>query len=90
MSRHTIAKLYCYQCQHGFPLNMTMPITEIRCPYCNEKVDSDMVEKIRDAFGVVHDLNLDFADNHVTSDQPQFSLDVISDEIHLPLDDIDD
>lgn len=90
MAEMTLAQLKCHQCNHTFSLNMYRPISEIRCPYCDEEVSSSMINRIREAWGYVADLNRDFDKYNAESDESRFSLNVFTDEVHLSFEDIDD
>lgn len=89
MAKLTIAELHCFQCGKNFPLNMYKPISSITCPYCNTDMDETMIEKVRNAWGYVADLNQDFHKYFMERDEPRFSLNVSMQDVHLPLDDID-
>lgn len=87
MSVMTIATLTCGQCGHDFPLNLWNEVSEIKCPYCNQEVEKDMINKIRSAWGTVADLNRDFLKYSSERDESLFRLNVNAVEVHLPLDD---
>lgn len=84
MAVMTNAYLTCGTCGKEFPLNMYSTPKEIQCPFCLAKVDYQMIELIKTAWGAATDVNNSFINNN--ADNPRFSLNLKCEELHLPSD----
>lgn len=82
----TTAKLLCCQCDNKFPLNLNVKPESITCPYCQVKMAEDMIEKVYQAALTVSDLNYHFKKYNNERNEELFQLEVIPQEIALPVD----
>lgn len=88
MALITTAQLVCYQCENKFPINLNFKPKEVTCPFCQRSMASDMIEDLFTAAGTVSDLNYHFIKYHQERDESLFSLEISSQELNLPVDNI--
>lgn len=89
MSMITTAGLTCGQCGNFFQLNLNEKPAEIKCPFCQSEMASDMIESVYNAASTVSDLNYHFRKYKSERNEALFSLSVEEREVHLPIDDIE-
>lgn len=86
MSRSTTACLTCVQCTHDFPININVKPESIVCPFCQSKVDTDMIERIYQAALSVADVNYHFRKYASEYDENIFELSVKEQEVTFLID----
>lgn len=87
MARMTTLKIRCGQCGHTFPINTFQPVEKIICPYCDEEMEQNMIEKVLKVWGTIADLNQDFRKYNAERDEKLFSINVEEIETRLPFED---
>ncbi len=84
MGQITTVQITCGQCGHKFVLNTSTWPSTIQCPYCLETMAEDMIPSVKEAWGTVSDLNMDFVKYHSDRGEPQFSVDLVAEQVHFP------